>query len=264
MATPTAPYRFGTPFSDMDVPVTAVNFDPVARDASQSVPPDMNYRPQITRSASRATTRRPSFPVLPALDENNIVTPVVRQPPMSFAQRVGNQQRPLQAPPRVMYPWSQADRTSCETAIAPASGAGVSSTPAATPPRKRRRSTMTDGTAISYQGLMKKRKTKMLRHEWHDHYFTLRGTRLTMHKDAASVNKKTLEYIDIDDYAIACSTAASSSKLNSAFKAMSIRRDTGDKNDVAAFSFRADPQDQKGGVRLRKRESALSTIMGKH
>ncbi|KAH8890939.1 hypothetical protein GQ53DRAFT_747184, partial [Thozetella sp. PMI_491] len=258
--TPTAPYRFGTPFSDMDVPVTNVNLGPVARDASQSVPPDMNYRPQIVRTASRATARRPSFPVLPSLDENAIVIPKAQQSPKSFAQRLNNS-RPLQAPPRVQYPWTQGGRGIQETAIAPFSGAtGVIHPGRASPPSDKT-SDMTDGSAIGYQGLMKKRKTKMLRHEWHEHYFTLRGTRLTMHKDAASANKKTLEYIDIDDYAIACSGAASTNKLNAAFKAMHIRRDSGDKNDVAAFSFQLIPQDQKGGVRLRKRESALPGIV---
>jgi hypothetical protein len=120
---------------------------------------------------------------------------------------------------------------------------------------------MTEGEAISYQGLMKKRKTKMLRHEWHEHFFTLRGTRLTMHKDVTTANK-TLEYIDIDDYAIACSGLASS-KLNAAFKAMHIRRGSDDKkDDVAAFSFQLIPQEVKGGTRLRKRESTLQGILG--
>ena len=258
LTTPTAPYRFGTPFSEMDVPVTAVNLGPVARDASQSVPPDMTFRPQITRTASRATSRRPSFPVLPALDENNIVTPATHRSTKSFAQRIGNQQRAPQPPPRVQYPWSPMDRPAYEIAIAPVSGVTGFFNPTSVSPTADKTSDMTDGSTISYQGLMKKRKTKMLRHEWHEHYFTLRGTSLNMHKDARSANK-TLEYIDVDDYAIACSGAASTSKLNSAFKAMHIRRDTGSsgKNDVGAFSFQLIPQDQKGGVRLRKRESTV-------
>ncbi|KAK3695383.1 hypothetical protein B0T22DRAFT_104130 [Podospora appendiculata] len=269
-ATPTALYRFGTPFSEMDVPVTMTSIPPVSRDFSQSVPPDMNYRhnPAPPRSMSRATIRRPSFPVLPALDENSIVTPVTYKPARSFSQRVG--QRPLQPPPRVQYPWSQADRTVFERAIAPLPGSAVAGGVASvniggrlSPISGKPKEDMTGGNTISYQGLMKKRKTKMLRHEWHDHFFTLRGTRLTMHKDAATAANKTLEYIDIDDYAIACSSIASS-KLNAAFKAMHIRRGSGDaaKEDVAAFSFQLIPQDAKGGVRLRKRESSLPSILG--
>jgi len=292
--TPTAPYRFGTPFSDMDVPITVTELPPVSRDFSQSVPPDMNYRHNpAPRSMSRNTIRRPSFPVMPALDENAIVTPITKAANRSFSQRVG--QRPLQAPPRIQYPWTQTERPTLEKAVppvpgsaAPAAGAAANTT-ATSSPRAATTGTvktvningrlspisdkpqvdMTGGSAISYQGLMRKRKTKMLRHEWHEHFFTLRGTRLTMHdKNAAAgasatataAMNKTLEYIDIDDYAIACGGAASGSKLNAAFKAMHIRRGSDDakaKADVAAFSFQLIPQDSKGGVKLRKRESVL-------
>ncbi|KAK0731501.1 hypothetical protein B0H67DRAFT_549256 [Lasiosphaeris hirsuta] len=272
-ATPTALYRFGTPFSEMDVPVTVTSLPPVSRDISQSVPPDMNYRhsPAPARSMSRATIRRPSFPVLPALDENRIVTPITR-PSRTFPMRAGSvsqASRPLQAPPRAQYPWTQLDRPTFERAIAPmpnidgvtAVNIGGRMSPLSSTPKE----DMTEGDTISYQGLMKKRKTKMLRHEWHDHFFTLRGTRLTMHKDAVTAANKTLEYIDIDDYAIACSSLASS-KLNAAFKAMHIRRGSADttntKDDIAAFSFQLIPQDTKGGARLRKRESTLQTILG--
>ena len=272
-ATPTAPYRFGTPFSDMDVPVTMTSIPPVSRDFSQSVPPDMNYRhnPAPPRSMSRNTIRRPSFPVMPALDENSIVTPPTQAPSRSFSQRVG--QRPLQPPPRVQYPWTQTERPTLEKAVPPVPGSTAASNTAGvktvniggrlSPISDTPQVDMTGGNAISYQGLMKKRKTKMLRHEWHEHFFTLRGTRLTMHKDAttAPAANKTLEYIDVDDYAIACSGMASTSKLNAAFKAMHIRRSSSDdakaKADIAAFSFQLIPQDAKGGVRLRKRESAL-------
>lgn len=265
--TPTAPYRFGTPFSDMDVPVTAVPLGPVARDFSQSVPPDMNYRhnpaPPPARSMSRASARRPSFPVMPALTEHSIVSPLNSSSTnnnKSFVQRAATVPstltRPLLPPPRVQYPWTQSSKP-YEQAIAPFSAHPGKSFSgglirACSPPNSS--SEMTSGNTISYQGLMKKRKTKMLRHEWHEHYFTLRGTRLAMHKDQTETNR-TLEYIDVDDYAIACSSNAAGSKLNAAFKAMSIRKDRS-KDDIAAFSFQLVPQDAKGGVKLRKRESS--------
>ena len=114
---------------------------------------------------------------------------------------------------------------------------------------------------IAHSGWMKKRKTKMLRHEWHEHHFTLKGTRLAMHKDARAL--ETLEYIDVDDYAIACSSLASGSKLNAAFKAMNISRGNKDKKDDAAFSFQLIPAAIDKGVRLRKRESAMVNGDGK-
>jgi len=276
-STPTAPYRFGTPASMMDVPVTITELPPLSREITQSVPPDMNYRPQVqapARSLSRATTRRPSFPVLPALDENSIVTPMTLKPsrtfPMTSASVKQSNPTPApalapaqKAPPRVHYPWTSAEHPTMERAIPPTTAVNNNTgrlSPVTTGPVE----DMTEGDQLSYQGLMKKRKTKMLRHEWHEHFFTLRGTRLAMHKDAETANNKTLEYIDIDDYAIACSSMANS-KLNSAFKAMHIRRGSDDKatkGDVAAFSFQLIPQDTKITTKLKKRESALPGFLG--
>lgn len=101
---------------------------------------------------------------------------------------------------------------------------------------------------------MKKRKTRMLRHEWHEHHFTLKGTRLSMHKDARAL--ETLEYIDVDDYAIACSSLASGSKLNAAFKAMNISLGDKSKKDEAAFAFQLIPAAIDKGQKLRKRDTS--------
>ncbi|KAI0409614.1 hypothetical protein F4802DRAFT_593254 [Xylaria palmicola] len=262
LATPVAPYRFGTPFSDMDVPVTAVPLGPVARDASQSVPPDMNYR-AAPLSRSRAS-HRPSLQIMDPVRED-VYTPINLQSPNAIASprrrpslspksssptKPGSPpkipsrpERPLHAPPRALFPWSQ-----------PQQLAGKGESGAVDEP---------DG--VSYQGPVKKRKTRMLRHEWHDQYAVLKGTRLALHKDADS-RDRTLEYIDIDDYAIACSSLSTTSKLNAAFKAMSITRghkksNSTSSDDIAAFSFQLIPQEpegsKRGGVtgRLRKRES---------
>ncbi len=224
--TPPNVYRFGTPFSEMDVPVTAINLGPVSRDASQSVPPNMSYRhapapPQ--RTQSRASARRPSFPAMPRVDENVTTAPLTQsnfhanqiQPPRQQQQHSPNS-----------YNWSPPHQTGPRTA-----------------------------DDIAHQGWMKKRKTKMLRHEWHEHHFTLKGTRLAMHKDARAL--ETLEYIDVDDYAIACSSLASGSKLNAAFKAMNISRGKTDKKDEAAFSFQLIPAAIEKGQKLRKKESPV-------
>ncbi|XDG10080.1 hypothetical protein ABKA04_009695 [Annulohypoxylon sp. FPYF3050] len=254
-----APYRFGTPFSDMDVPLTAVPLGPVARDASQSVPPDMNYRaaPQISRSQSRAS-RRPSFQVMAPVEEDS-TTPVARvyghrythsvSPKTSSPPKIPSRQQPLQAPPRPQYPWSPpSTRTAFERSMGPIA---TQAAPSA----------VKDAEGITYAGPVKKRKTRMLRHEWHDHYATLKGTRLALHKDAET-RSRALEYIDIDDYAIACSSLSTGSKLNAAFKAMSITRSknasAADPDSVAAFSFQLIPQNDVSkalGGRLRKRES---------
>lgn len=294
LETPRNPYRFGTPFSEIDVPVTAVPLGPVSRDASQSVPPDMSYRaapghnsmapaPQPPRSQSRASYRRPSFPILPAVNEHKAArvssrTPSPQEsspPPMqaaaaaSRAVRPAQQQLQPQAPPRGIYPWSLPERhhhrddvaRNATAAVAASSAtsllmSGVTRSATASPAPTAASST----GGVSFQGPMKKRKTRLLRHEWQDGYFTLKGTRLNMHKDMAAVDR-TLEYVDIDDYAIACSSLASTSKLSAAFKAVSISHNREKSDPVAAFSFQLIPQD-KNTARLRKRESSMSNASG--
>ncbi|KAE9381650.1 hypothetical protein N431DRAFT_490977 [Stipitochalara longipes BDJ] len=210
--TPSAFYRFGTPFSEMDIPVTAIPIGPVPREISQSVPPNMSYRsgPSAPQRTQSRASRRPSFPAMPRLDENTPIQTRPRQP----------------SNPQSAQPWSPVNQ-----------------------PTER------GPDDVAHAGPMKKRKTKMLRHEWHEHHFTLKGTRLAMHKDARAL--ETLEYIDVDDYAIACSSLASGSKLNAAFKAMNISRDKKDKKDEAAFAFQLIPASMDKSVRLRKRESAM-------
>ncbi|KAF4986104.1 hypothetical protein FDECE_16120 [Fusarium decemcellulare] len=256
LETPKNSFRHGTPFSELDVPVTAVPIGPVARDFSQSVPPDMNYRTSPThnvsppRCQSRTSARRPSFPVMPALEENKPILstrPTQASSPKSPRASTRSQQ-PLQPPPRDHFTFSRGQLNGSEKTLAPMAPLGAKGkSPSANP-----------ANGISHQGPMKKRKTKMLRHEWQDGYFTLKGSRLNMHKDAAELDR-TLEYVDIDDYAIACSSVASSSKLSAAFKSMNLsaNRHSREKSDpVGAFAFQLIPQD-KNTARLRKRESHL-------
>ena len=256
LETPRNPYRFGTPFSELDVPLTAIPIGPVARDFSQSVPPEMSYRTGPSsghppRTQSRASSRRPSVSVLPAVEELRSLAPRSKTPsPKSSPtgrSKTPSQQPPLQPPPRFNYPWSATERSRFEQAIPPMS-AFRPGQPFEMPPTL---------NGVTYQGPMKKRKTRLLRQEWNDGYFTLKGTRLNMHKDAQELDR-TLEYVDIDDYAIACSSLASTSKLSAAFKAVHISHNRGKSENVGAFSFQLIPQDKNGGARLRKRDSSMS------
>ncbi|KAL1989133.1 hypothetical protein VTN96DRAFT_3680 [Rasamsonia emersonii] len=196
-------YRQETPFSEVDVPVTAIPAGPIPREVSQSVPPNMrfghDYRAMadpITRPASTKAEnhrRRPSLNVcngqpLERVDEGQVA-------PIETPED-------LQTTPRA----SSGPRTPND---------------------------------IQHSGWMKKRKTtRLLRHEWEEHHFTLRGTQLAMYEDeqAARRDSKALEYIDVDDYAVACSSFASRSKLTAAFKKTVLKRkDTA--QDEAAFAF---------------------------
>ncbi|RCI15466.1 hypothetical protein L249_3594 [Ophiocordyceps polyrhachis-furcata BCC 54312] len=258
--------RLGSPFSELDVPVTVTQAGPVARNVSQSVPPDLGHRasppsgPGHVRSQSRVSVRRPSFPVLPSLDEHKAVSssmdscksPRAKTPSAKPSSGRSSCQQPLQAPPRFNYPWTPIE--SCNAVEQTLPPTGLHTTTTTTLPNSQE--TVED---ISFQGPMRKRKMRLFRHEWQDAYFTIRGTRLNMHKDAREVDR-TLEYIDIDDYAIACSNLASSSKLSAAFKAMHISHSRGKSDPISAFSFQLIPQDKDAaGLRLRKRESSLNS-----
>lgn len=217
-------YRQGTPFSEMDVPVTAIPNGPIARETSQSVPPDMRYgnhhyyqqQPEpVVRAAS--TRPRPTVAPLRRVDEDKVLNPIEDPSELRRSPR-----QPNHAPSR--------------------SQSSVSST----------------DPEVTKSGWMKKRKTtRFLRHEWQDAHFTLRGTELAMHKDEmdARRNSKALETIDVDDYAVACSSLATSSKLTAAFKRNVLRRAAnaqGNKDflghgaDDAAFAFSLIPTNKDG------------------
>lgn len=206
-------YRLGSPASAMDVPVTAIPLGPIARDESQSVPPDMRYGgASLSRSSSRAGYR-PQF-----LDP-------IRRPhtadPSRSASRASHRRQPSFAMPPV--------EERRERALTPISGMDQM-TPTA--------------TDVNHAGWMKKRKTKMLRHEWQENYFRLNGTCLATHRDPKALD--VLEAIDVDEYAVACSSLASN-KLGAAFKSLKISSKKKD-DDPAAFSFQLVPAAEKKGI----------------
>ncbi|RKF61477.1 putative ph domain-containing protein [Erysiphe neolycopersici] len=103
---------------------------------------------------------------------------------------------------------------------------------------------------ITHAGWMRKRKTKILNFDWHNYYFVLKGTQLAMHKHECLLD--TIDYIDIDDYAIVCSSFATGSKLHAALKAMSLSRKKDKDSDVASFTFQLVPASVKKSSRRNK------------
>lgn len=207
-------YRQGTPFSEMDVPVTAIPIGPIARETSQSVPPDMrfgnaHYPHQDPIARPFSARARPAATPLSRVEEGRILTPI-------------------DAPSDMVRNTRQ-----------------VSHTPSHS------ESSINTDPDVTRCGWMKKRKTtRFLRHEWQDAHFTLKGTNLAMHRDEndARRNSKALESIDVDDFAVACSSLATSSKLTAAFKRSVLRRAMnagagagnnfiGNGSDDAAFAF---------------------------
>ena len=203
-------FRLGSPASAMDVPVTAIPLGPIAREESHSVPPDMRFgEGPISRSSSRLGHRQPVSP---------ISRPHTCAPPSRTASRASHRRQPSFA----MAPVE-------ERALTPIHGEDE-----LTPTTQQ----------VNHAGWMKKRKTKMLRHEWHENHFRLNGTRLAMHRDSKASD--ILEAIDVDEYAVACSSLASN-KLGAAFKSLKI---SGKKKegDPAAFAFQLVPAAEKKGI----------------
>ncbi|KAJ5579720.1 uncharacterized protein N7459_005705 [Penicillium hispanicum] len=197
-------YRQGTPFSEMDVPITAIPNGPVARETSQSVPPDMQYGtlfpPYRDPIACSAAARPRAATALRRVQEGRPLTPI--ESPADLIRS-----------PRAQQHGSTASQSS-----------------------------LASDPDVTHSGYMKKRKTtRLLRHEWQDAHFTLRGTNLAMHKDESEAhrNSRALDIIDVDDYAVACSSLATSSKLTAAFKRSILRggHSLGSGRDEAAFAF---------------------------
>ncbi|KAF2657312.1 hypothetical protein K491DRAFT_595226 [Lophiostoma macrostomum CBS 122681] len=210
-ASPGGVYRFGTPFSEMDAPVTAIPIGPVSRDTSQSVPPNMHYRDPSQRTRSRADWRRPSLP-LPALNEGQVFSPV------------GG---------------SEDGDTLNETQFSEDNSATSSPIKTAKPDEVNSKGGFVYDN-VNHYGWMKKRRTKLLRHEWQDHHFRLNGTTLAMHPNELP-SSSALQTIDVDDYAVACSSLASS-KLSAKLRA--LRLSSGQKTKTgpsAAFEFQLVP-----------------------
>ena len=207
-------YRFASPASAMDVPVTAIPSGPIERDISNSVPPDMRFGSEaISRSLSRAGHRfQPASPI----DRSQTTQPLERS--ASCSQR---RQRPSFA----MAPLE-------EKHLSP-----INDIDDKTP-------TLAD---VNHFGWMRKRRTKMLRHEWQESHFRLKGTTLAMHRDSKTLDP--LELIDVDEYAVACSSIASN-KLNTAFKTLKIsnNKKKAAENDASAFTFQLVPAAEKKGL----------------
>ncbi|OJJ06335.1 hypothetical protein ASPVEDRAFT_32640 [Aspergillus versicolor CBS 583.65] len=199
-------YRQGTPFTEADVPVTAIPDGPIARDTSQSVPPNMQYgnimlqRQQQQEPYMRSASTRPrtnsNAPSLPRVHEDKPLTPIDNPSDMPKTSR--------------------------------------------SIPLHGYNSSLSSDPDVTKAGWMKKRKpARFLRHDWQDAHFTLRGTNLAMHKDelAALRHSRALDLINVDDYTVACSTNGTNSKLSAAFKKSVLRSGTNVSQDDAAFAF---------------------------
>ena len=259
-------YRTGTPASEMDVPVTALPQDPTSRDTSQSVPPNMQFRDPVTRSGSRADWRRPSF-ALPRLEEGAVYSPIndpfprsqstvntfspnVDLPPRSQSTVNVDPRLPHQLPPRSQSTVNVLPPNHRRQIPSQSSQGGFADNASTIGPSEVS-ATTTLQPSVTHAGWMKKRKTKLLRHDWHDQHFRLKGTQLSAHRDALP-SSTALSTIDVDDYAVACSSLASK-KLATKLKALSITNSK-QKNEGKdpAFEFQLVPELRERDEKERK------------
>jgi len=216
-------YRLGSPASEMDVPVTALPAGPIERDASSSVPPDMRYGGTnilLSRSSSRAGQ--------PYVD---IASPRDRRPPPAFLNPSTIKRSASHAGARSRRP-SQGMAPLAENLSSPHDE--EARTPVA-PPRPTA-TTAPDPDGAAHAGWMKKRRTRLLRHEWTEAHYRLRGTQLAMHADGGARGGP-LESIDVDQYAVA--VAANQSKLNAAMRRLQLNRRNGE--EVWKYGFQLTP-----------------------
>lgn len=198
----------------MDVPAIEGEWGlPVARDASQSVPPDMRFgshnqhavdpiqRPRSTKAENHRRNpsfqRAQTFGGLERLDEGRALQPIETPEDLENTPRAAHCRN---------NPFAGNDG---------------------------------DKNDVIHSGWMKKRTTARLMRHWQSRHCTLKGNQLALfedEKDSWCDDSKALERIDVDDYAVACSSLASNSKLTAAFKKTVLKRKD-DNADDAAFAF---------------------------
>ncbi|KAJ5980251.1 hypothetical protein N7481_007549 [Penicillium waksmanii] len=207
---------------DVDVPLTAIPVGPIERIFSQSVPPDMRFGNQAQQMAEPITR-----PVSTKVDNHrrklSINTPQNGTPLTRLNED------------RVMSPIDTPE--------------DLEHTPRAAPCRQNPFSPSGEfSNNVIRSGWLKKRKTRMLKHEWNDQHYALRGTKFGMFADEESARRdsKALEYVDVDDYAVACSSLASDSKLTAAFKRTVLKRKD-DTRGGTAFAFSLIPSPKGNG-----------------
>lgn len=205
-------HRVASPASLNDMPQRSVSLmSALDRDMSKTVPPSMHFR--------APTNRRVSGSRSPSTWQRN-----------SF-------KAPLQGIPEY------------------ATNSAVPCSPSATPWLTPIRSPICVSPRIAYgsgtthAGYMRKRKTKLLRHEWIAQHARLQGTTLTLHASGATSDRKPLDTIDIDEFTVACSSVSSDSKLAAALKTLRIKSEKREAGlDDAAFVFQLIPAGERGKV----------------
>lgn len=220
-----------TPFSETDAPMTAIPVNHIPREDSQSVPPDMRFgdnMPLMEEPVVRSASTKPEhYWRQPSTESANILSPLKEGRPMD----------PIETPDDLR-------RTRCVRSNGQSLPAGYGQSDA------------------THSGWMRMRKThKLVFHEWEKSYFKLNGTELARH--ASDRDSKALQYIDVDDYAVACSSLASCSKLTAAFRKSILKHKDNGQHETA-FGFSLIPASSARGSTMDRKALFLNSGKSHH
>ena len=191
------PQHPATRSSTLVPPPTFSHHDPIPR-ASTALPSNYSYNDPIPRPSTSLTPPT----TFDAIQRCSTVPPQLADAKSPSSAAPSSTYTHISTPhPGISPPSTSSSRTSTTSPPTSLSSSQFPSAPTISGPMRRRL------------------RTKLLRHEWADGHFALTGTQLAMYRSYESYarHSKALDYIDIDDYAIASASAVSGKKLGSSF-----------------------------------------------
>ncbi|KAI9658843.1 MAG: hypothetical protein M1831_003869 [Alyxoria varia] len=235
-----SPLHLRSPASETDIPVTSP-LPLFSRENSNSLPNDLQQRPQLIRGSASLDNipKRRDFDKLPTLKESGgtirykngarrVSKPLPATPRLS--REVGGLGLSTDLPPVPPIPKrpppSLPSSTPSLVPTTPKLKAPLTPNPgfkpAAAPPAFTNPLEKKYGCGTLSVGWVRRRRARLWRHEWQPVHVRLRGTTLAMHATADPEDKTPLETIDLDEHAVACSSAAGGNKFTAAMRTFKI------------------------------------------
>ncbi|KAI9729044.1 MAG: hypothetical protein M1828_000129 [Chrysothrix sp. TS-e1954] len=291
ISSPTSPKRpvlsLRAPASETDVPaISPLQPHLFERDSSQSVPPDMQYRHPVFRSQSPSlespvssvspASPRPSLARTRSHSRNSNIPrrPLVLMPTVSERNTLYSNAGSAAKSPTIS-PLRASARTSLARASMTSRAHNMKPLPRA--PHVKRTSSVLSvprelpvSTANAYQasaiygpgvvraGWVRKRRNRLWRHEWQEHHFRLQGTQLAVHASAKPKDSLPHEVIDVEGYAVACSSIGRGGRLATAMKTLRI----GSRETEKAYAWQLVPASSTGERNRKKTAEARHHGMG--
>ena len=242
-----------SPASDSDIPLASIP-TPVDRQASNSVPPEFQLESRLLRSTAsfdnvvkrRDITRMPTLKearasTIRSRSQNRISKPLpsipLPTPPLPSTEFLTQKPLPPNAPnatePQIKIT-SPSQKSGTSSASPPTRTVSPTSsqksdidsrkltTPSPPPVRAAPSPPNVYGSGVLRTGWVRRRRARLWRHEWQAAHARLNGTKLFLHATSYPDDQAPIDVIDIDDYVVSCSAAASGNKFSSAVKSFKV------------------------------------------